>query len=300
MLDERKEYRLGMICGVGAMSMWGVLPLYWRALIPISSYVLILYRILLVGVTCFVAATKVYGFSEIKATFSNRKIVLKLFVTGLVITSNWSIYIYAINSGQAIEASIGYYIEPLVVSLFGIIIFKERPNKYKLTSLLFACAGVSVVLIHFLRLPFIALSLAISFATYTALKKYLKMRALISLFFETVFIAPIALSLIIYMETTGAGAVAAGQPYQLFMLSLIGIVTATPLAMFGVAANRVSMISLGIVEYITPSLTLIIGIFVFKEAFDSVQFIAFALIWVGLVFFTYGEVREVVGDGKAV
>jgi len=292
MLDERKEYKLGMICGITSMTVWGVLPLYWKALIPISSYVLILYRIVLVALTCFVAATKVYGLPELAGTFNNRKLVFKLFLTGLIITVNWSIYIYAINSGQAIEASIGYYIEPLVVCLFGVVLFKERPNKFKLISIVFACAGVVVILFHFLRLPYLALSLAITFASYTAMKKHLKIRALVSLLFETIFIAPFALFLILYMEMSGAGAIAVGQPYQLLLLSFIGLATATPLALFSMAANRVSMISLGILEYIAPSLTLLIGIFVFKEGFDSVQFIAFVLIWIGLVFFTYGEICD--------
>lgn len=291
MTDDRKSQRIGMICAFSCMVYWGFMPIYWKTLIPINSYVIILYRIFLVGVTCFAGALIAYGWTGIKEALGDKKKVLKLFLAGLVITINWSVYIYAVNSGQVIETCIGYYIEPLVICLFGIVLFKERPNKYKMISIIFASIGVLIILIHFSRLPFIALMLAISFSTYAAIKKHIKMPALLSLLCETIFIAPVAFIIVIYLEANGNGAIAAGQPYQLALLALAGILTAIPLALFAAAANRISMISIGIAEYVSPSITLLIGIFLFKEPFDQIQLIAFAVIWIGLVFFTYGEIR---------
>ncbi|MCL1809923.1 MAG: EamA family transporter RarD [Clostridiales bacterium] len=290
--SERKNHRTGMACALGCMLLWGVMPIYWKALVPIDSYVIILYRIVLVGVVCFAAAMKVYGAVRLKDTFKNKRTVLLLFIAGLIITANWSTYIYAINSGQAIATCIGYYIDPLVVCIFGMVFFKERPTKYKLVSIVFACAGVLVVVVHFMKLPMIALTLALTFATYTALKKHLHVEAVVSLFFETVFLTPFALGAIVYLEASGRGAIAAAGPQQFALLLLAGLLTATPLTLFAIAANRISMISLGILEYIAPSITLLIGIFLFKEEFDLVQLAAFVVIWIGLVFFTCGEIHE--------
>ena len=292
MLDDKKKYRTGLIFGVAAMVMWGVLPLYWKALVPISSYTIVLYRIVFYGLTCFIAAVKVYGFSEIIAPLKERKTVIMFTIAGLLVTVNWNIYIYAVNSGQAIETSIGYYLQPLIVCVFGIILFKERPTKYRSISLVFASIGVLIVLIHFMRVPLIAIMLGVTFATYAAIKRHLKMKALVSIFCETIFITPFALALIIYSEINGNGALTSAQPFQWILLSLSGIVTALPLLLFAAATNRISMIPLGIIGYIAPSITLYIGIFVFNEPFDFVQFIAFVVIWIGLVFFTYGELRK--------
>jgi chloramphenicol-sensitive protein RarD len=274
------------------MLIWGVMPIYWKALVPVNSYVIVLYRILFTGITCGIVALKVYGADGIKAPLKNKKTTAKLLTAGFLVTLNWNTYIYAVNSGQTIEASIGYYINPLVVCVLGIIFFKERPTKYKFISIIFACIGVLIILIHFMKLPAIALILAITFAIYAAIKKHLNIQAIISLFYETVIFAVIAFVIIVYLEATGQGAVNAGAPYQLVMLFFVGIATATPLTLFTMAANRVSLISLGIIEYIGPSISLLIGIFLFKEAFDLVQFIACVVIWTGLVFFTYGEVKN--------
>ena len=273
------------------MVLWGVMPVYWKALIPIDSFVIIFYRIVLVGFTCLIAALYAYKAKGIFELFENKKAVLKLFLSGLLITGNWSIYIYAVNSGQLIEACIGYYIEPLVVCVFGIILFKERPSKYKLIAILFACAAVIIILIHFMRLPLIALLLASSFAIYTAVKKHLKIQAALSLFYETAFITPPVIAYIVYLEFYGKGALGVGEPYQFILLLFAGLFTAAPLMMFTAAANRISMITIGIIEYIAPSISLLIGIFIFKEPFDFVQFMAFVVIWIGLGFFTYGEMK---------
>ena len=291
-IDEQAEYRTGMLCAISSFVVWGVLPIYWKALIPINSYVIILYRILLVGVFCFILGCICYGPKGMAEPFRDKKKVLTLFLAGLLVSVNWSTYIYAINSGQAIETTIGYYINPLVICVFGMVLFHEKPNRYKLISIVFAACGVSVVLLYFMRIPFIALLLAFTFGTYTAIKKHLKMPAIITLFYETIFIAPIALVFIIYAEINGNGAFAAGAPYQLVLLLFAGVFTATPLVTFAVAANRISLISIGICQYIAPSITLAIGIFLFKEPFDMVQLFAFVIIWIGLVFFTFGEIRS--------
>lgn len=291
-ISERKQYRKGIICSLACSVLWGILPVYWQALRPIESSVIIFYRIFLVGVVCFFVALKLYGMDGIKTPLKEKGVKLKYFTAGVLITANWSIYIWAVNADHVIQTCIGYYIEPLVVCVFGILFFKEKLTKHKLAAFCLACIGVVIVLVHFMEVPFIALGLAVTFAVYAAIKKTATLPALLSLLYETMFLSPAALAVVVYLEATGQGALGTGQPYQYVLLLLVGFFTALPLGLFAAAASKIPLITLGIMEYISPSLALIIGIFLLKEPFDLVQLAAFIVIWIGLVFFTAGEYRE--------
>lgn len=289
---NNKEYRIGMLSAILSSVTWGFLPIYWQALRPVDSFVIIFYRIVFVALVTFIASLKLYGFEGIKAPLRIKGNKLRFFVAGLLITLNWSIYIAAVNANFVIQTCIGYYIEPVIISVFGIFLFKEKLGKYKRIALTLAGIGILLILVYYKEVPAIALSLAVTFALYAALKKSYKLEAILSLFYETMFLAPVALGMIIYYEINGMGAFGVASNFQVFLLSLIGICTATPLILFAMGANRITLVSLGIIEYIAPSITLILGIFLFKEAFDSVQLISFVIIWIGLVFFTYGEYKE--------
>ena len=287
----RADYKVGMTAAILCAVIWGVLPLYWQALRPIESSVIIFYRIVLVGAVSFVGALKFYGWKKIWQPLRAKGVKLRFFLAGVLITANWSIYIWAVNAEHVIQTCIGYYIEPLMVCIFGVILFKEKLSKHKVIALAMACVGVVIILVHFREVPVIALSLAASFATYAALKKSFKIQAVLSLLYETMFLVPPALAVIIWMEVTGNGALGVGEPYQFGLLLLCGILTAIPLGLFAVAANKITLVTLGITEYLSPSIALVIGIYVLGEAFDSIQFLAFAVIWVGLIIFTAGEMR---------
>ena len=286
------NYKKGLIYALACSILWGILPIYWQALRPIESSVIIYYRIFLVGLVCLIMSLKLYGLEEIKKHLRPKGAKLKFFLAGCLITANWSIYIWAVNADQVIQTCVGYYIEPLMVSVFGIIFFKEKLTKYKLTALILAMSGVVVLLVHFMEIPIIALTLAITFATYAAIKKSFNLPSVLSLFYETMFLMIPALAVIIYIEVTGQGALGVGEPYQYGLLMLCGPITALTLAFFAEAANKVPLVTLGLIEYISPSIALILGIFLFKEPFDLVQFIAFVIVWIGLVFFTMGEAKE--------
>ncbi len=285
-------YKKGLIYALACSILWGILPIYWQALRPIESSVIIFYRIFLVGLVCLLVSLKLYGLDEIKKHLAPKGAKLKFFLAGCLITANWSIYIWAVNADMVIQTCVGYYIEPLMVSVFGIIFFREKLTKYKLTALVLALAGVVVLLLHFMEIPLVALSLAITFATYAAVKKSFNLPSVLSLLYETMFLMIPALAVIIYLEVTGQGAIGVGEPYQYGLLMLCGPITALTLAFFAEAANKVPLVTLGIIEYISPSLALVIGIFVLHEPFDMVQFIAFVIVWIGLVFFTMGEAKE--------
>lgn len=299
-MTDKKDYIKGMQAAVFCSVLWGVLPLYWQALRPIESGVIIFYRIFLVGLVCFAASAGIYGIKEVLKPWHDKRLVLRNIAAGLLITFNWSLYIWAVNADFVIQTCIGYYIEPLMVCVFGIVFFKEKLEKHKLAAIIFAGAGLTVILIHFMQIPFIALGLALSFATYAAIKKTSKLPPLISLFYETVFLMPIALAVIIYLEVTGRGALDTGETYQYVLLLLCGVLTAVPLGLFGVSAQKVPLTTLGITQYLSPSIALVIGIFIMDEPFDMIQLISFIIIWIGLVFFTMGEIKKEKSAPEAV
>ncbi|MEG1067241.1 MAG: EamA family transporter RarD [Anaerovoracaceae bacterium] len=292
--NKRQMYKLGMLTALGCNFLWGFLPIYWQALIPIDSMVIIFYRVLLMFVVCLVIGIWQYGIKEVfKPMFEDKKLTVKYILAGIVITINWSLYIWAVNAGYVIQTCMGYYLEPLIVCSFGVIFFKEKANIWKGVSLVFACVGLAIMVIGYGQMPFIAVALGLSFATYAAIKKSVFISPILSLLYETTFLAPIALGFIIYYEFNGIGAFAVADNFQIGLLFMAGIFTATPMALYSFAANKLPLITIGLTEYISPSITLIIGIFMFKEPFDIIQFTSFVVIWIGLVFFTYGEVKEI-------
>ncbi len=300
-LNMDKRHRQGLAAAIGCMMLWGVLPGYWKALVPISSGTIIIYRILLVFVSALLLARRSYTFSEIFAPFfHDRKMAVKSILAGAVVTLNWSTYIWAVNAGHIVDCSIGYYIEPLMVCLFGIVLFREKLTGYKGIALFLATVSVIILLVHFHKLPFIPLGLAISFSIYSAIKKTVTLPPLISLVYETILYAPFALGVIIWLEVTGKGALSQGQPYQFGLLLLCGLLTAIPLGLFSSAAQKVTMFELGLVEYISPTLSMLMGLFIYHEAIDGVELIAVAIIWVGLVFFSVGEYRTGKKTGEVI
>lgn len=290
---DRMEHRKGIFGVLAAMVMWGVLPVYWQMLRPISSWVIILYRIVLVCVYSLIAARFSYSFKEIFEPLKDKATRRMYFSAGFFVTVNWSIYIYGVNASQIVQCSLGYYIEPLMICLFGIILFHEKITKFNLTAMLLAGVSIVMLLFHFGEVPALALLLAVTFSIYTAIKKKASQPPLIALVYETLIFAPPALAAIIYLEATGQGAIASATGAgQYALLFLCGLFTLVPLGLFGFAAQRCTMFDLGLLEYVSPTLSLIIGISFLGESVDMVQIIGFAIIWVGLVFFSYGEFKE--------
>lgn len=291
-IEERKEYKKGLSGALMCAGWWGIMPIYWHWLRPIDSGVIIFYRIVTVALVCFAAALYFHGFEAIKAQLRKKGVKLRYFLAGLLITFNWSLYIWAVNADYVIQTCIGYYIEPLVVCIFGVALFKERLSASKIFALIMGCGGLGVMLVYYRQSPFIALGIALSFATYAAVKKNYKMPPMLSLLYETIFLAPAALVVILYLEVTGKGALGVGEPYQYPLMLLCGLLTAFPLGLFAMAANKIPFFTLGLTEYVGPTITLLISIYIFKEPFDKVQFVAFAIIWVGLAVFSAGEYKE--------
>lgn len=293
MNNNISEYKRGVLEVLFCMIIWGFLPIYWKALVPISSWVIIIYRVLMVFVTALILALRKYSWSEIwQPLREDRKTVRTLAIAGVIITVNWSTYIWSVNHNYILQSSLGYYIEPLVVCLLGILLFHEKSSKYKYTAMVFALVAVIILLIHFHQLPTIALGIAITFSVYAAIKRSVTIDPILSMIYETLFLMPFALGIALYLEFTGKGAIAAGQPYQYILLLLCGVATAGPLILFAAGAQKTSMFILGLVEYVSPTMQMLLGIFLYHESVDSIQMLAFCIIWIGLVFFTYGELKD--------
>ncbi|MBQ0004443.1 MAG: EamA family transporter RarD [Clostridiales bacterium] len=287
----RDEYKKGLVALISTLLMWGFLPIYWQMLVPISSWVIIIYRILTVFLYSLVVARTKYTFGEIFGPLKDRKTLVTFFFSGLVITANWSIFIYAVNANHVVQTATGYYIEPLVICLIGNIVFKEKFTKYNLTAIIIAAVAVVILLIHFGEMPTIALLLAFTFGLYSAIKKSVSQPPILSMVYETMFLAPLALVAILYLEGTGQGALAVGDMGKYCLMLLCGLLTLIPLTLFAYAAQRVPMFHLGMGEFVAPTITLILGITVLGESIDMTETICFLIIWFGLAIFTVGEYK---------
>ena len=290
--NKNSDYRNGIICVLACQLIWGFLPAYWQALVPIPSWIIILYRMTTMFIYSYIAARLRYTKEEIWTPLKEKGAVVRYLIAGALLTANWSIYIWAMTTGHMIQSSIGYYLEPIVICLFGVVIFKEKFTRYNLTAVVFAAVALIVMLIHYGQLPGVALGLAFTWATYSAIKKSSKNPPLVELVYETMFYAVFAVIGILVIETRGMGALSLGVPGKYALMFLSGLVTLIPIALFGSAAKKVSLFIIGLTQYISPSITLLLGIFVYKEPIDIVQLLSFAVIWIGLVFFTYGEYKN--------
>ena len=289
---KNSDYRTGLICVLACQLFWGFCPIYWQALVPIPSWIIILYRMVTMFVYSYIAARMRYSREEIWGPLREKGVIVRYLAAGLLLTANWSTYIWAMTTGHMIQASIGYYIEPIVICIFGVVIFSEKFTKYNVTAIGLALISLTIMLIHYRQIPGVALGLAFTWACYSAIKKSTDRPPLIELVYETMFYAVLAVMAIIYIETKGIGAQSLGVPGKYALMFLSGLITLIPIALFGSAAKKVTLFVIGLAQYISPTITLLLGIFAYKEPIDRVQVISFAIIWIGLVFFSYGEYKN--------
>lgn len=290
--DKNSEYKSGLITVILCQLIWGVLPIYWASLTPIPSWIIIMYRMFTMCVYCYIVSRFSYSNKEILEPLKkDRSLIWKHFIAGAILAINWSTYIWAMTTGRMVQSSIGYYLEPLVICLFGIFIFKEKLTKYNATAMLLALIALSVMLIHYGQLPGVALILAFSWACYSAIKKTTKNSNIVELVYETFFFAVIAIIGILVIEAKGIGGLSYGVPGKYALMFLSGLVTLVPVVLFGMAARKVSLFVIGLTQYISPTITLLLGIFAYGEPIDRVQIISFIVIWIGLAIFSYGEFK---------
>ncbi|MBS4041636.1 MAG: EamA family transporter RarD [Flavobacteriales bacterium] len=288
---EAAGSRQGIFYGAISFIAWGLLPLYWKLLKQVPAQEILAHRIFwsFIFVSALILIKGDLG--RIRTAITNRKNMLLIVIASILISVNWFTYIWAVNSDYVLQASLGYYINPLVVSILGILVFKERFDRAQIIALLLAFIGVLLLTIQYGRIPWVALILAVTFALYGMVKKLLKVDSVIGLALETMTIAPIALAFIIFREGQGVGSIGLLPISTLLFLFMSGIATATPLLWFAKGTQLVEFSTIGFLQYISPTISMLLGIFVFREAFTSVHAISFGFIWTALVIYTVSKAR---------
>jgi chloramphenicol-sensitive protein RarD len=281
------EERRGLALGVAAYAMWGAFPLYWPLLEPGGAVEILAHRIVWSMLTMGLLVVLLRRRTQVRAILTDRRTTLLLVVAAVTITANWTTYIYGVNSGRVVETSLGYFINPLVTVLMGVLILHERLRPLQWAALGVGVAAVGVLTVDYGRPPWLALILAFSFGTYGLAKKSADVGAVESLGFETAVLAPFALGYLVVLGASGDGHFATEGVGHALLLVTTGLVTAVPLICFGAAATRVSMVSLGLLQYLAPTIQFVLGLVVFSESMTTGRWVGFTLVWLALAMFTY-------------
>lgn len=287
--QQRKT--IGIWYAVAAFSTWGVLPIYWKVVKRVPADQILSHRILWSFFFCLVLIA-VYGqWGAVKEALMDSKKRMTAVLGAILISANWFIYIWAVNSNHIVDASMGYYINPLFSVFLGVIFLRERLSRWQTVSIIIAALGVLILAVDYGRFPWIALSLALTFGLYGLVKKLGPMESLTGLVLETAMMTPLSVIYLLYQQTQGNGAFGHVPLYITLMLMGAGIVTATPLLWFAKATNRVPLSTVGFIQYLSPTFSLIIGITIFHEVFMGVHWVSFGLIWLALILFSFSGTR---------
>ena len=281
-----------IISAMMAYVLWGILPIYWKALKEVSPLYILASRIFWSFIFCVIFVTIIKKWPEIKTILLDKKRFIYCILSGIMVSLNWYTYIWAVNANFIIDASLGYYINPLVVVLFSALFFGERFNKWESLSVLLALVGVLFITLKIGKFPVVAIVLALTFALYGVFKKKLNASPIVSLILETAVVAPFAFVAILYIESQGQGVIALGNPVVAALAVLAGVVTAIPLLLYAKGVQEISFSLLGFFQYITPTIMLFLGVFLYGEAFSTVDLIGFGFIWLALIIFTISKIQN--------
>lgn len=283
--------RIGLLAGTGAYLLWGLFPLYWPLLEPASAVEILGHRIVWSALTTAALVLLLSRRRELMTILTTPRQRGLLTLAAVVVAVNWGTYIWAVNQGRVVETSLGYFINPLVTVVFGVLVFGERLRRLQVVALTLASIAVLVLTVDYGRPPWIALILAFSFGTYGVAKKSANVGAVESLTFETWILAPVALAVLLWLGGRGETHFTTEGAAHVVLLVLTGLVTTLPLLLFGAAAIRVPLISLGLLQYLAPVIQFLLGVLLLDEAMPTVRWIGFALVWTALAIFTWDAVR---------
>jgi chloramphenicol-sensitive protein RarD len=289
--DSPKALQTGVLLGIAAYFWWGFFPAYFKLLDHLSAVTILCHRIIWSFVFLVMLIVLTRRHAEVLSIFRQRKVVLTLCISTLLITGNWLTFLFAVNAGHVLQSSLGYFMTPLLSILLGFLFLGERLNRWQNVSLLLTIAGVLWLTIAQGELPWISLLLAFTFGTYGLLRKQVNVDSLIGLTVETMLLTPIALGTLFYLDIEGTPFFGELSVDPLFLL-LSGVVTAVPLLLFAASARRLRLATVGFLQYITPTLHFLLAIFAFREPFSTVHAVSFALIWAALLIYTVASLRR--------
>jgi chloramphenicol-sensitive protein RarD len=287
-VDER---RIGIGAGLGAYVLWGVFPLYFPLLEPAGGLEIVAHRIVWSLLFVGLLLTVRRNWRQVRAAATHLRSLLVLAVAAVLIAANWLVYVYAVNSGHVVEASLGYFINPLVSVVLGVFVFRERLRRLQWVAVGIAVVAVGVLTADYGQPPWIALALAVSFGLYGLMKKLVRVEAAPGLFLETAVVVVPALVVVGVLEARGDAAFGHAGIGQALLLVSSGIATAVPLLLFAAAARRVPLSTVGLLQYVTPLMQLAIGVFVYEEPMPPARLAGFAIVWLALAVFTADSVR---------
>ncbi len=285
----------GVASAVGSYMIWGFLPIYWKLAQHVPAPEILAHRMfwsfIFLLALLVVSGKIVSTCREVAAICRARNKLTGVITAAVLITLNWFIYIWAVNDSRIIETSLGYYINPLVSVLLGVIVLKERLSFLQVAAVLLAGLGVLNQIVQLGVFPWVSLSLAFTFGLYGLCKKMLHIGAITGITLETLLLSPLALAYIAWLQSHGQGAMVMNQPFTAAVFVGSGVVTAIPLLLFTNAANRLPLSILGFIQYLSPTITLFVGIFLYHEPFSSAHFLSFACIWSALALFSFAQAR---------
>ncbi|WP_315899840.1 EamA family transporter RarD [Arthrobacter alpinus] len=290
----RSEAATGVLYGVGAYGLWGLLPIYFIWLIPANSIEIVANRVVWSVLFCALIITATRGWGKFGAAVKNRRILGTLVVAGFLIVINWLTYVFAVTTGSAIEASLGYFINPLVSVLIGVIVLKEKLRPLQWIAIGVGFVAVVVLTLSYGKLPWIALVLAFSFGTYGFVKNRVggKVDAITSLSVETAVLTPFAIVAMLVLASAGQATLTRMGPGHFWLLAASGIITAVPLLLFGASASRLSMTGIGLLQFMTPLIQFVVAITLLDEHMGLDRWIGFSIVWVALIILTFDMLRN--------
>jgi len=285
-MSDKKNTAAGTFYAISAFTAWGLLPGYWKLLKGIPSDEIVFHRIIWTFLISCVLVM-ITGRREVfRKILKDRRLCLVVFLSSLTIVSNWFIYVYAVNTGRIVEASLGYFINPLVNIFLGMVVLKERFKSIQIAAIFIAAAAVIYMAVDLGSFPWIAISLAFSFGFYGLIKKMGNLDSIASLTAETLFLLPVAAVVILFRELNGIGSMGSSPLYINFLLVGTGVVSAVPLFWFAQGAKMIPLSRIGFIQYVSPSIMLLIGVAVYGESFTSTHAVSFSLIWCALIMYT--------------
>ena len=282
----------GVLLAMGAFSIWGLSPIYFKSLLAVPALEIVLHRMLWSFVFLLPVVVAVRQWSEFKRVIANRRTMLILALTAVLVSTNWFVFIWAVNNDHILEASLGYYINPLINVLLGMVFLKERLRRPQGVAVVLALVGVLYLSMQVGKLPWISLTLAMSFALYGLIRKVAPVNSLVGLTVEAMMLSLPAAAYLVYLDIDGRGAfLDSGFGIDLLLICA-GLVTAVPLLLFTAGARRLHLSTVGILQYIAPSGNFLLALWVYDEPMKGAQMLTFAMIWTALAIYSVDSVRD--------
>jgi chloramphenicol-sensitive protein RarD len=285
---QARRSRQGLVYAVLAYGLWGLVPLYFKWVAAVAPEEIVAQRIVWAFVVLAIVVTLVGRWRDVLPALRSRPTMLALSASTLLLAFNWFVYIYSVSTNQVVEASLGYFLNPLVNVLLGVVILHERLRRWQTAGIALAAVGVAI-----LGVPWIAVSLAVSFAFYGLLRKQVAADGLLGLFIETLLLAPFALAYILYLQAVGASAFTAADPALCAKLAASGVVTCVPLLLFAAAARRLRFATVGVLQYLSPTIQFLIAVFLFDEPLSTTKLVALVFIWAAVGIYAADSLRMI-------